>query len=56
MNVTNPEVNLPRIGEMRRSAEQAVTLLKTLANESRLLIMCVLSEGEHSVGAPTRAS
>ena len=51
MNVTNPEVRLPRIGEMRRSAEQAVTLLKTLANESRLLIMCVLSEGEHSVGA-----
>ncbi len=49
--VTNPDPRLPRIGEMRRSAEQAVTLLKTLANESRLLIMCVLSEGEHSVGA-----
>lgn len=37
--------------DMRQSAAQAVRLLKTLANENRLLIMCVLAEGEHSVGA-----
>ncbi len=37
--------------EMRRNASQAVRLLKTLANESRLMIMCVLAEGECSVGA-----
>jgi DNA-binding transcriptional ArsR family regulator len=35
---------------MKRSASDAVSLLKGLANESRLMIMCVLSEGEISVG------
>ena len=35
---------------MERNATNAVNLLKGLANESRLMIMCVLSEGEVSVG------
>jgi len=35
---------------MQQSASDAVNLLKGLANESRLMIMCVLSEGEVSVG------
>ena len=35
---------------MQRNANDAVNLLKGLANESRLMIMCVLSEGEVSVG------
>jgi ArsR family transcriptional regulator, virulence genes transcriptional regulator len=35
---------------MRRSAGDAASLLKSLANESRLIIMCVLAEGECSVG------
>ena len=35
---------------MRSNASDAVSLLKGLANESRLMIMCVLSEGEISVG------
>jgi DNA-binding transcriptional ArsR family regulator len=35
---------------MQRNANDAVSLLKGLANESRLMIMCVLSEGEVSVG------
>ena len=35
---------------MQRNAADAVNLLKGLANESRLMIMCVLSEGEISVG------
>ena len=35
---------------MQRNASDAVSLLKGLANESRLMIMCVLSEGEMSVG------
>lgn len=35
---------------MQRNAGDAVSLLKSLANESRLMIMCVLSEGEISVG------
>ena len=36
--------------EMKRNATDAVSLLKGLANESRLMIMCVLAEGEFSVG------
>ncbi|MGD8579695.1 MAG: metalloregulator ArsR/SmtB family transcription factor [Lysobacterales bacterium] len=35
---------------MKQNATDAVNLLKGLANESRLMIMCVLSEGEISVG------
>jgi len=35
---------------MRRNAADAVCLLKGLANEKRLIIMCVLAEGECSVG------
>jgi DNA-binding transcriptional ArsR family regulator len=35
---------------MRRNASDAVSLLKGLANESRLMILCVLAEGEMSVG------
>jgi DNA-binding transcriptional ArsR family regulator len=35
---------------LQRNAGDAVNLLKGLANESRLMIMCVLSEGEVSVG------
>jgi len=38
------------LDSMRRNATDAVSLLKGLANESRLMIMCVLSEGEVSVG------
>lgn len=37
--------------EMQKNARKAVTLLKGLANETRLMLMCVLCEGEHSVGA-----
>ncbi len=36
---------------MARQARQAVALLKELANEQRLLILCSLVEGECSVGA-----
>lgn len=39
---------------MQRNASDAVSLLKGLANESRLMIMCVLSEGEISVGQLNR--
>ena len=37
--------------EMQRNAADAVRLLKTLANETRLIVLCVLAEGERSVGA-----
>ena len=35
---------------MKSKASDAVSLLKGLANESRLMILCVLAEGERSVG------
>ncbi|MGD9582969.1 MAG: metalloregulator ArsR/SmtB family transcription factor [Lysobacterales bacterium] len=36
---------------MRVHAGDASRLLKALANPSRLMVLCLLSEGEHSVGA-----
>ena len=39
---------------MKRNASDAVNLLKGLANESRLMIVCVLAEGEMSVGQLNR--
>ena len=36
---------------MHRNAADAVRLLKSIANESRLMVLCVLAEGEFSVGA-----
>lgn len=36
--------------ELREHAGEATRLLKALANESRLMIMCNLSEGELTVG------
>jgi DNA-binding transcriptional ArsR family regulator len=48
----NNRAEKPRLDfeTMRRNASGAVSLLKGLANESRLMIVCVLSEGELSVG------
>jgi DNA-binding transcriptional ArsR family regulator len=36
---------------MQRNAADAVRLLKSIANESRLMVLCVLAEGEISVGS-----
>ena len=36
--------------KMMANATQASELLKTLANPNRLLILCILSQGERSVG------
>lgn len=38
------------IEEMRGHAGEAAALLKALANPQRLLVLCLLSEGERSVG------
>ena len=52
MNSVRKTIEEPRLDfdAMKRNATDAVSLLKGLANESRLMIMCVLSEGEVSVG------
>ena len=39
---------------MRRNAGKATRLLKSIANESRLMILCSLAEGEHSVSELNR--
>ena len=43
--------SLPEAREMGRHAESAASLLKALASPHRLQILCVLGEGELSVGA-----
>lgn len=52
MNATGESLQKSRLDfdAMRRNASDAVSLLKGLANESRLMIVCVLAEGEMSVG------
>ena len=52
MNMTAEQDAQPPLDydAMKSKATDAVSLLKGLANESRLMIMCVLSEGEISVG------
>lgn len=42
---------LPAAREMRRHAGDAAALLKSLASPHRLAILCLLGEGELSVGA-----
>lgn len=39
-----------RIEQMREHAPNAAGLMKALGNESRLMILCTLAEGERSVG------
>ena len=36
---------------MQENAQQAATVLRALSNETRLLVMCQLGQGEMSVGA-----
>lgn len=40
---------------MREHAADAARLMKALGNESRLMILCMLAEGEQSVGALNEA-
>ena len=38
------------VAQLRASASKACSLLKALANEDRLLILCQLTQGERNVG------
>jgi ArsR family transcriptional regulator, virulence genes transcriptional regulator len=44
------KINLRNLNEMHVHAQDAAALLKALANENRLMIMCTLIAGEMSVG------
>ncbi len=46
----NQEFKLPSSDEMRKHAAEAAGVMKALGNESRLMILCLLAEGERSVG------
>lgn len=46
MTTTAPTVSIDRL---RAAAGNATALLRTLAHEDRLLLLCQLSQGEHSV-------
>ncbi|CAG2149402.1 Biofilm growth-associated repressor [compost metagenome] len=46
MSETHPAIDL---GAMQAAAVQACALLKLLANQDRLLLMCQLSQGERCV-------
>ena len=37
------------IGRLSKSSREAGSFLKALANENRLMLLCILSEGEYSV-------
>lgn len=44
------QLTCEEIGLLRDSASKACTLLKALANEDRLLLLCQLTQGERNVG------
>lgn len=48
MNST-PTAHPTDLAQMRAAASEASTVLRTLANEDRLLLLCQLSQGEMSV-------
>src|SRR3546814_19570924 len=51
MNTPSPAVPLAIDADaMREHAGDAAALLKALANESRLMILCLLADGARSVG------
>ncbi len=47
---TGSGVPAPTAAEMQEHAADAAGLMKALGNESRLMILCLLAEGERSVG------
>lgn len=47
---TRPAAQSDPAEEMRQHAHDAALLLKSMANESRLLVLCALAQGERSVG------
>ena len=44
-----PDMNAEDVKELLEQARKASELLKALSHETRLLILCILSEGEKSV-------
>ncbi|MFT5135663.1 MAG: DNA-binding transcriptional ArsR family regulator [Arenicella sp.] len=50
IQVKQAKVSAKNIDELKASSKDVANMLKNLANPHRLLILCLLSEGELSVG------
>lgn len=50
VDANNPDINVSRLSEMQVHAHAAANLMKALANEHRLMILCTLIGNEFSVG------
>ncbi|WP_279254158.1 ArsR/SmtB family transcription factor [Candidatus Seongchinamella marina] len=50
MATRKSEVTVMNLEEMAEHADEAIQLLKALSNRSRLMVLCILSDGELSVG------
>ena len=48
--MSRKSTQMPAAADMSEHASDAAGLMKALGNESRLMILCVLAEGERSVG------
>lgn len=48
--MNNPTLNLKDLHTMEAHAREAAALMRALANENRLMILCTLVGGEMSVG------
>jgi hypothetical protein len=45
-----PTYSVKNVDAIRDSASQACSMLKVLANEDRLMLLCQLTQGEKNVG------
>ena len=45
-----PTTTISELDEMQAHAADAASLMRAFGNESRLMILCTLAEGERSVG------
>ncbi|MBT8082376.1 MAG: metalloregulator ArsR/SmtB family transcription factor [Gammaproteobacteria bacterium] len=48
--MSKKNTRVPAAADMQDHASDAAGLMKALGNESRLMILCLLAEGERSVG------
>ena len=48
-SMTDGPLPSPMLSRLSRSSKEAGQFLKAIANENRLMLLCVLSEGEYSV-------
>lgn len=48
--MSKQEISLARLQQMKSHAADAASLMRAFGNESRLMILCALADGERSVG------